>query len=361
MNREVHILGSRGVPAAHSGFEYLAEHLALYLVARGWKVTVYCQIPGAGDIYEDEWRGVHRVNIPITHAGALGTIFFDWKATLISVKRPGTMLTLGYNTAIFGLLYRLRGIRNVINMDGIEWRRGKWGPAARAWFYLNDWLGCWLGNRLVADHPDIKRHLVTRVGADKIAMIPYGADALQQPDTHPLERFKLTPGSYYILIARPVPENSILEIVTAFSRLQTDTRLVVLGDYARENSYQCRVLDAAGPNVLFPGAIFDTTTVGALRYHARLYIHGHTVGGTNPSLVEALAAGSAVLAHDNRFNRWVAGEDALYFRGSDDCETIMRQLLHDDVQIEKMSRASAARHRERFQWPEILQQYESLL
>lgn len=101
--------------------------------------------------------------------------------------------------------------------------------------------------------------------------------------------------------------------------------------------------------------------MGALRYHARLYIHGHTVGGTNPSLVEALAAGSAVLAHDNRFNRWVAGEDALYFRGSDDCETIMRQLLHDDVQIEKMSRASAARHRERFQWPEILQQYESLL
>lgn len=361
MNREVHILGSRGVPAAHSGFEYLAEHLSLYLVANGWKVTVYCQLPGPGAIYEDEWRGVHRVNIPIENSGALGTIIFDWKATLISLKRPGTMLTLGYNTAVFGLLYRLRGIRNVINMDGIEWRRGKWGPAAKAWFYLNDWAGCWLGNQLVADHPEIARHLESRVSPAKITMIPYGADQVLHPQAEVLNDFNLTPGSYFILIARPVPENSILEVVTAFSRIETDCRLLILGDYSPDNDYQRRVLEAAGPNIDFPGAIFDARIVGALRYYARLYIHGHTVGGTNPSLVEALAAGSAVLAHDNKFNRWVAGEGAAYFSGIDDCEATMRRLLDDDVQIESMSRASAARHSESFQWPAIFRQYEAAL
>jgi len=361
MNREAHILGSRGVPAGYSGFEYLAEHLALYLVENGWKVTVYCQLPGPGDIYEDDWRGVHRVNIPIEHPGALGTIFFDWKATLISVKRPGTMLTLGYNTAIFGLLYRLKRIRNVINMDGIEWRRGKWGPAARAWFYLNDWAGCWLGNQLIADHPEIARHLETRVASHKITLIPYGADKVTSPDTRPLENLGLTPGAYSVVVARPVPENSILEIVTAFSRIETTSRLVILGDYSRENEYQGSVLDAAGPNVVFPGAIFDKEIVGALRYHARLYVHGHTVGGTNPSLVESLAAGAAVLAHDNKFNRWTAGDGAMYFSSVDECEANMRQLLEDDSQVEAMSAASERRHREVFQWPRILRKYEELL
>lgn len=361
MIREVHILGSRGVPAAHSGFEYLAEHLALYLVNNGWKVTVYCQIDGRGKVHEDDWQGVHRVNIPVEGDRAFGTIIFDWNATLISARRPGTMLTLGYNTAVFGLLYRLRGIRNVINMDGIEWRRAGWGPFARAWFYLNEWLGCWLGNQLVADHPEIRRHLATRVTESKIAMIPYGADAVAEAGTEGLTTLGLEPGAYCTVIARPVPENSILEVVTAFSRIETEIRLVVLGNYSREVGYQRRVLDAAGPNVIFPGAIFDKNIVKELRFHARLYIHGHTVGGTNPSLVEALAAGSPVLAHDNRFNRWVVADAGRYFSNIKDCEQVLRELLADDESEKHMSVASARRHLEAFQWPEILATYESLL
>ncbi len=361
MHREVHILGSRGIPAAHSGFEYLAEHLALYLVRRGWKVTVYCQLAGSGEVYEDDWEGIRRVNIPVRNEGAAGTIFFDWKATLISARRDGTMLTLGYNTAIFGLVYRLLGKRNVINMDGIEYRRAKWGPLAKAWFYLNDWFGCWLGNHLVADHPEIKKHLSTRVSADKISMIPYGADAVSSASTAPLEELGLEPGTYCTVIARPVPENSILEIVSAFSRLDTSCKLVVLGDYRADNEYQRRVLAAAGDNVLFAGAIFDKQTVRSLRFHARFYIHGHTVGGTNPSLVEALAAGSAVLAQDNPFNRWVLADAGEFFSDALQCEQCLRDLLQNDARIAVLSDASVQRHKALFQWPAILSAYESLL
>jgi len=361
MHREVHILGSRGIPAAHSGFEYLAEHLALYLVRRGWKVTVYCQLAGSGEVYEDDWEGIRRVNIPVRNEGAAGTILFDWKATLISARRDGTMLTLGYNTAIFGLVYRLLGKRNVINMDGIEYRRAKWGPLAKAWFYLNDWFGCWLGNHLVADHPEIKKHLSTRVSADKISMIPYGADAVSSASTAPLEELGLEPGSYCTVIARPVPENSILEIVSAFSRLDTSCKLVVLGDYRADNEYQRRVLAAAGDNVLFAGAIFDKQTVRSLRFHARFYIHGHTVGGTNPSLVEALAAGSAVLAQDNPFNRWVLADAGEFFSDALQCEQCLRDLLQNDARIAVLSDASVQRHKALFQWPAILSAYESLL
>lgn len=360
MSKQVHILGCRGIPAAHSGFEYLAEHLALYLVARGWNVTVYCQILGGGSVYEDDWKGVHRVNIPIRNDGALGTIFFDWKATLISARRPGTMLTLGYNTALFGIIYRLLGIRNVINMDGIEYRRAKWGPLAKTWFYLNDWLGCWLGNHLVADHPEIKRHLETRVSSRKITMIPYGADPVEGPDIKPLRAFGLEPNGYCILIGRPVPENSILEIVSAFARLQTDIKLLVLGNYTQSNGYHAKVLNAANSSVLFPGAIFDKPILRALRFHSRLYVHGHTVGGTNPSLIEALAARSAVLAHDNRFNRWVLGGAGRFFKDIDECEKEMRGLLSDDQQITSLESESANRHLEAFTWPAIFSAYESL-
>jgi hypothetical protein len=171
------------VPAAHGGFETFAEHLALYLVQRGWQVTVYCQQDGAGAVHEDTWEGVRRVHILVTQSGAKGTIVFDWKSTLHAASESGLVLTLGYNTAVFCLAYRLKGITNLINMDGIEWRRQKWSTLERAWLYLNECAGCWLGNHLIADHPEIKAHLATRVAESKITMIPYGADRIDNADS----------------------------------------------------------------------------------------------------------------------------------------------------------------------------------
>ena len=138
----VRILGCRGVPAAHGGFETFAERLAGYLAARGWVVTVYCQGRGRGPASEDRWRGIRRVHVPVQTAGALGTMIFDWKSTLHALGEPGVALTLGYNTAIFTALYRLRRIPNVINMDGIEWKRTKRSIPERLWLYANERLGC---------------------------------------------------------------------------------------------------------------------------------------------------------------------------------------------------------------------------
>lgn len=162
------ILGTRGVPAAHGGFETFAEHLAHHLVGRGWRVVVYCQQDGDGPVHEDTWQGIERVHVPVSRPGAAGTIVFDWIATRHAARHGDLCLTLGYNTALFCAWLRLKGVRNIINMDGIEWRRQKWGWLAKAWFWLNDWAGCWLGNHLVADNPGIARHLQTRVSASKI-------------------------------------------------------------------------------------------------------------------------------------------------------------------------------------------------
>lgn len=359
--QKIRILGTRGVPATHGGFETFAEHLALYLVRQGWEVIVYCQDDEGDAIFEDDWQGVRRVHIPIKQPGAAGTILFDWKSNLHAGKSNGLILTLGYNTAIFSLWFRLKGLNSIINMDGIEWKRQKWGTLAKTWFYLNEWAGAWLGNHLVADHPAIKTHLSTRVNSDKITTIAYGAPEVLAADAGLLAQYGLAPNGYAILIARAEPENSILEVVQAWARQKRDVKLVVLGKYADDHAYQRSVKQAASEDVLFVGAIYEAANVAALRFYARLYVHGHQVGGTNPSLVEALGAGNPVLAHDNRFNRWVAGDQACYFDGVDGCAHIIDTLLADLPQLEHMGRASRARYREAFTWDQILGQYEALL
>jgi glycosyltransferase involved in cell wall biosynthesis len=313
-------------------------------------------------MFEDTWQGVERVCIPVARAGALGTVIFDWQAIRHASAHGDLCLTLGYNTAIFCALLRLKGIPNVINMDGLEWTRSKWGPAARTWLYLNERLGCWLGNHLVADHPEIERHLRRRVRADKITMVPYGADSVRDTPAEPVMKLGLEPGRYLTLIARPEPENSILEVVRGFSQRRRGFFLAVLGNYdVEQNVYHRAVKEAASDEVKFLGPIYDKALVQALRFHSWAYIHGHQVGGTNPSLVEALGAGNAVLARDNRFNRWVAGPSARYFSAVEDLALQLKEICSAPDLLTEMQAGSRARFEEAHTWPNILAQYEELL
>lgn len=358
----IYILGTRGVPAKHGGFETFAEKLSLYLVSKGWNVFVYCQEEDNGSIFRTEWNGIQRIHVPVIRTGAAGTVIFDWKSTYHALSESGIFLTLGYNTAIFNVMQRMKGQTNIINMDGIEWRRDKWGAIAKIWFWLNERVGCWTGNHLVADHPKIKDHLATRVNKAKITMIPYGGDEINKANASLLIPYGIEDGQYSVVIARPEPENSFLEMVRAFSRTHRGHKLVVLGNFTPEiNSYHQEVMDAASTEVIFPGAIYEPTVVQALRFYSRFYLHGHRVGGTNPSLVEAMGAGCAVIAHDNHFNHWVAGPDAAYFKDEVACAALFDRLLEDDAAVSKMKTASRTRFYERFTWDQVLREYEVLL
>jgi len=355
------ILGTRGIPSRHSGFETFAQDFAIFLKSRGHEVTVYCQQESGSAPGEDTWNGIRRVLIP-SGSGSVGTILFDWKAIRHSLREKGVVLTLGYNTGSFNVLYRLMGKPSIMNMDGIEWRREKWSQPARFWFWLNEWAGARVANHLVADHPEIAQHLERHTAKKKISVIAYGADPVTSAPSGLIRKYGLEPKSYYLLIARPEPENSILEIVNAYSQRPRGVPLVILGNYKSNGTrYQRTVLEAAGGEVIFLGAIFDREIVKSLRFHARAYFHGHRVGGTNPSLVEALGAGNAVIAHDNRFTRWVAGEGAAYFRTADDIDRILGTLDSDPSRLHAMEAASRKRYREEFTQEKILTAYEELL
>jgi len=193
-------------------------------------------------------------------------------------------------------------------------------------------------------------------------MIPYEADPITDADPALICAFGLTPGAYGIVVARPEPENSLLEIVEAFSRRRRGIKLVVLGNFTPDLiRYHKRVIDAAGPEILFAGAIYDKSILASLRFFARVYIHGHRVGGTNPSLVESLAAGNPIIAHDNCYTRWVAGPAQRYFSGADDLSDTFDQLLEDFLRLEQMGSAARNRHLELFTPAKVLPEYERLL
>lgn len=361
MQPTVRILGTRGVPAAHGGFETAAEHIGLELVRRGWRVIVYCQTDRQHG-WEDSWRGIERVHFPGKFAGAWGTIWFDMQSVKHAARHKDLCLTFGYNTGFLNAAFRAKGIDNVINMDGLEWKRAGWSKPKKAFLYANERIACRAGNHLIADHPEILKHLATRVDEEKITMIPYGAPAVDSASEHHLEALGLEKQAYLTLIARPVIENSIEEIVNAFTRTQRDLKLLVLGNYhPDENDYHRRVLDAADETVVFPGAIYDPEVVSALRFHSLGYVHGHTVGGTNPSLVEALGCGNAVIAHDNPYNRWVAGDAALYFKDTEECVTALDRFQKEPELVNSLSAHATERHRDAFTWSRITDAYERVL
>ena len=355
------VLGTRGVPAAHGGFETFAERLAVFLVSKGWRVIVYCQEVGRKAVVEDVWQGIERVRISVPGNGAASTVQFDLLSILHARKFNDQCLTLGYNTACFWPLLRFSGVRNVANMDGIEWRRAKWSRPVKVWFWLNDWIGCWVADHLVADHPEIKSLLLRRVRDDKITQIAYGADPIRDVPAELLNSMGLVPQGFMTVIARAEPENSVLECVKGFSMRPRGIKLAVLGDYSDNNTYHRQVKAAASDEVVFLGAIYEKATVQALRAHCAAYLHGHQVGGTNPSLIEAMASGNAIIAHANRFNRWVTDDRALFFETAESLDCAIQQLQSDTELGDSLRHQAYDVFEKRYSWPIILAAYEGLL
>lgn len=360
--RTVRILGTHGVPAAYGGFETAAENVGLHLLRSGWRVIIYCQVDGHGPITRNNWQGIERVNIPVALPGWRGTSLFDLRASLHAAQHRDPCLLFGYNTAIFNVIQRFRRTPLVINMDGMEWTRKRWGPARQAILYTNERIASKIGHEIIADHPRIEDYLKSHANPCKVTMIPYGADAVVSAPTAPVHALNLEPSNYFTLICRPIPENSILEIVQGFSACPRGAKLVILGNYEPDlDPYHRAVVDAASPEVVFPGAIYDPEVTRALRFHSLGYLHGHTVGGTNPSLVEAMAAGNPVIAHDNAYNRWVAGDGALYFKTDEDVHRLVDQLLGSTRLQRELGRNSRNRHAAHFTWELIARDYERLL
>jgi glycosyltransferase involved in cell wall biosynthesis len=355
------ILGSRGIPASYGGFETFAEELAIRLVKEGIEVVVYCEADRART--NETYKGVSLRYVPKRRIGGLSTIIFDLQCLWQVRKSADVVYMLGYGAALFCFLPRVWNRVVWINMDGVEWRRSKWGPIARLWLRLMERCALSSANRIICDAEAIRDHISERHRKTvPTSVIPYGAVIQGRMPEESLSKWKLAPRDYYLLVCRLEPENHVKEIVEGFCESNTSRSLVVVGDVDASNRYAKALADRANNRVLFIGGIYDRDELAALRYHCRAYFHGHSVGGTNPSLLEAMAVGNVVVAHDNVFNREVAAHNAYYFCDQRDIPPIVALVeSFSDADLDRTRQAGHTRVQDRYQWEHVVAQYLRLL
>jgi len=355
----VAILGCRGIPARYGGFETFAEELGARLVARGFDVTVFCQ---ASDEREPPraHRGVRLEYVRVPPLGPARALAYDVLA-LRRARAYDVVYMLGYGAAAFLGLARRGSNRVWVNMDGLEWRRAKWGRLARAWLARMERAALRSADRVVFDNAAVRRAVAGEAADARVHVIAYGAELAHEPDPRVLESLALRRHAYFLLVARIEPENHVLEILRAHARSGVAHELLVVGDLARAGRYgaDCR---AAGGAARFLGALFDPCTLHALRRDSAAVVHGHSVGGTNPSLLEAMAAGAPLVAHDNPFNREVLAGDASYFRHEDELVAVLRAAAAWSPE-ERLRRGALHRARieQRYTWEQVAEQYAALL
>ena len=245
-------------------------------------------------------------------------------------------------------------------MDGLEWKRRKWSLFVKLWFFFNWLVAYWAGTRLIADHPAIEARLQSMVKTTKVSMIPYSSFEAESHDFGRIRLLGLEENGYWYTACRIEPENNVLETVLAFGRRPRTSRLVVLGVLSKNNSYHARIIAAANHSVEFMGPIYDRDLLRSFRYFARGYVHGHSVGGTNPSLIEALSAGNVIVAHDNEFNRWTAGDQQHFFSDVAEADKILTCLEADDRSKFAAGKAARDRFVSQFETTKVMGAYEQL-
>jgi glycosyltransferase involved in cell wall biosynthesis len=362
MIRSLAILGTRGIPARYGGFETFAEELSVRLVELGIEVTVYCEKGDEGEL-PDNYRGVRLEHIRAPRLGPLTTILFDLLCLWHARKAFDVVYMLGYGASLFCFIPRLWGTKVWINMDGVEWARSKWGTLAKLWFRMMEFLAMWTPDRVIADAQGILSHLQSRHRrVPPASVIAYGAPVIEAaPDPGPLAEWHLAAGNYYLVVCRLEPENSVREIVQGYLRSESRHPLVVVGGLDPARCYVNELLQMNDGRVRFIGTVYDQKKLQTLRYHSLAYFHGHTAGGTNPSLLEALGCGNLVIAHDNVFNREVAGEAAHYFAGENGIvESIRTVESYPMGRANRLKSLAQQRIKDAYSWNAITEAYVRL-
>ncbi len=355
----VAILGTRGIPANYGGFETFAERLALRLVERGVPVTVYCRKTYATE--GSQWRGVRLVTLPTISNKYLDTVVHTVLSVAHLVTRTrirDVILCNAANAPVLPLL-RVAGRRTLINVDGLEWRRGKWGIAGRAWYRAGEWLSVQWASVLVTDAEEVRTYYRVRYDADSV-MIPYGADPIPRGAPLPPD-IPARPDRFALYVSRWERENNPLMVARAHAAAGTRLGLVMLGGATYDPDLERDVRAAAHPDAILPGPIFGEG-YRALQSNARCYIHATEVGGTHPALIEAMGAGNLCLVLDTPENREVAGPDAWYFADEADLADLIRKAdALGKTELGRLRALSADRAREKFSWSAVTDAYLELM
>ena len=357
----VALIGSRGIPGRYGGYETLMEELAVRLLARGFRVTVYCRSHSTPRSLRS-WRGADLVVLPTLRTKHLDTPIHTLLSCLHAAAAGfDAALVVNSANALFLPLVRLAGTPVALNVDGIEKRRAKWGAFGRGVYALSERLAAVLPDALVTDAEVIRRHYLELYGADS-APIAYGVDPRPPAETGTLARLGLTPREYFLYVSRFEPENNPHRVAEAYRKVGGGLPLVMVGGAPYAGRFIAGFTRGADPRILFPGPIYGEG-YRELLSHALAYIHATEVGGTHPALVEAMGYGNCIVVNDTVENREVAGGVGLYFRAAEPASLAERleQVRGDAWRGRARGRAAARRAALLFSWERVADRYAELL
>lgn len=355
--KSVAIIGTRGYPSYYGGFETAVRKLAPYLADQGWDVTVY----GREKQVQAQDPGLHPEVRSVTTSGidsnSLSTLSYGLTSCLHAfIHKPDVALVMNVANGYWLPLLKFRGIPTVVNVDGIEWHRAKWGRLAKAMFRWGARLTAKFADTLIFDAKAIGDFWLQEFGRTGV-FIPYGGETTGMLPVEP----GLREGQYALMVARFVPENTISEFVEAAAEISRFTDVVIVGSAPEGNPIreQVATLAAHCSRVHWLGHISDDRRLFALWQHAGAYFHGHSVGGTNPALVQAMTLGAPVVARDTVYNREVlAGAGLLCQPDADSIAASLTQMLENPMDYRNRSFARAA---EAYTWAGVCEAYASTL
>ncbi|TBN00178.1 glycosyltransferase family 1 protein [Hyunsoonleella flava] len=355
---KIAILGTRGVPNNHGGFEQFAEYLSMYLKNRGHEVYVY---NSHNHPYQDKlWNGVQIIHKydPEEKIGTIGQFVYDFNCVLDSKRRNfDAILQLGYtSSSVWGWMLPSKSVI-ITNMDGLEWKRSKYSKLVQKFLRYAEKLAVRTSDYFISDSVGIKSYLKEKYKIDS-KYIAYGAKVFDTPDLNILESYKVKRHSYNMLIARLEPENNIEAILDGVVKHSGKTMFLVVGKHNTKFGEYLKSKFSRYKNIRFLGGIYNQTHLNNLRYYSNLYFHGHSVGGTNPSLLEAMASNALIVANKNIFNKSILEDSAFYFETVDD---IKRHLDIKKDDYAKMLQKNKLKIINQFDWDIINHEYEKYL
>ncbi len=354
------ILGTRGIPASYGGFETFAEHLSTRLVARGHDVTVYGRAHYVSP-RQLEYHGVHLKVLPTIRHKYFDTVVHAFLSAIHAVSaRFDAVLICNAANAPFASILRLTGTPVVINVDGLEHKRKKWGWLARRYYRLAERLSTILPNATVTDAQVIHDYYLARYNAPS-TMIAYGSEVERRPDRTAVRRWRAEPNRYVLYVSRLEPENNARLVIEAFKKVRTAYRLLVVGDapYAHDYINDLKARAKGDKRIIFTGFVFGQD-YRALQQNAYCYVHATEVGGTHPALLEAMGYGNCVLTLATPENIETIGDAAIAYADEADLTEKLQRVLRDGSLVQSYRNRAQQRIQQYYDWDHVVDKYEQL-
>ena len=357
---KIAILGTRGIPNRYGGFEQITEYLSRGLSKKGHQISVYNS--HNHPYQENTWNGVNIIHCydPEYRLKTFGQFIYDFNCIRDAQKRDfDVIIFMGYTSSSIWRNYFPKQSIVISNMDGLEWKRQKYSKAVQWFLKYAEKLAVKSSHFHIADSIVIRDYLNEKYKI-QAQYIPYGATLTRKEKEKVLIRFKLIKFEYYLLMARMEPENNIDMILEGFSNTTSKRKFVVIGNYA--NSYGKSLVRkyAHDTRIMFIGALFDQDLVHTLRKNSLLYFHGHSVGGTNPSLLEAMASKTLIAAHLNPFNQSILKKNAFYFSSSSEVKTLINRNI-PKRNIDRITENNLNSIKEEFNWEIVVDSYDQYI